>query len=210
MPKIEKVGSGMTERERVMYDVTGQTPGDITAARDAFRATTTAINEMGLWRARTDQTIEHCEAILADVLEPIEGYESESVEWYAKQIRKLLKVAGGHVEAGHTENAAKLAFDAGILLATANLTLQFNGKVKSRQRSDAGLTKAAAERRDKISTGDSDPVWWHDLLTDAQEIRRKNSKYKRQSIAKKLVELPDRQYPGWKSVERRLRKIGFP
>lgn len=125
MAKRETVGTGITKQTRTMYDVTGNTPGDIVGAKTAFRENFRAIGEKGLWAAHSDHIRQTCEEILRG--KDIHGdFEADSPECFARRIRRSLQLADYNLgegkyclAEGSTSVAAAMALEVGTLWATA-------------------------------------------------------------------------------------------
>lgn len=146
MPKKQRFGTGITEHEITMYDMTGNTPGDIKAARDAFRAASRAAAQEA---DPFNHIRETCRAILGEAIEGLP--EADSPEAFAGQILQMLDIAADRTEAGDAQNAAIFAFRAGELWATARMKWAWEAHAlrgrKVIESASAGAKQTAAERR---------------------------------------------------------------
>lgn len=150
MARIVKRGTGITARNVTMFDVTGNTPGDIEAARDAFRKGDRefwqSVSEHGLFAASTVNIRDTCNAILAAAGDRGD-FEEDSPEFFARRIIWLLDIATEAVKRGDPEGSAVYALKAGDLWRTAAMKWEWEPAAMSGAKYLAKSAEGAAKRR---------------------------------------------------------------
>lgn len=183
MPKNEIVGTGITAREVVRYDVTGNTPGDIEALREHLDVMFGEHNNLfatgGMFCVKTETARLVCEEIMKGKNTQC-GFEKDSSEDFAQRILKWLKVSKHCIDNGDANRAAAWGFVAGTEWATATMKWSFEKEIlKARANVErnrvngakGGQAEKRAERHkvlDELALGSMQKFT---LVSDVQRLR---------------------------------------
>lgn len=187
MAKIITMGTGITKRDVVLYDVTGQSPEDAAELRklDAIGIAkwNSGIKEVGFFGLAHSEISE----ILRSTIEESGGDvpEIDSPEYFARQILKYIGAASEHIVPGDAaDRAARFAFEAGVIWGVSQMKGLWEQDALRGATAHAGRKKAGSETAKKQKQ--KADVWRTPGLELAKAARQQYPRIGQRKIAEQI------------------------
>lgn len=154
MARKVKLGTGITQYERTLYDMTGKEPADIGRVKAEFINFNDALERNGgFFGLVTEHARATCKTILADHWENWRAapFEEDTPEFFARDVLVMLDYIPSHIERGEMDLALRWAFIAGRTWERAVMKWRWEGDalrgVKTAKAASAGGAARAGRLR---------------------------------------------------------------